>query len=193
VPCSPGTWHQAQALAAFLRERAALTRTPLQSLSASGIAAAANHARSRRRRGPSRARSPAHRQSRRTLQAGRMAEQFFLDEVVNFRSTPQVKLCAYCRNRSSSRIGTSKTIKVNVRASSGHESRLEEWCARENSGRSILPLNVVPLRMPACANARGIHLLTMFFVAEVREEARQTDYSVEARGHAPALELIVAG
>jgi len=78
----------------------------------------------------------------------------------------QVKLLRVLQEQEFEPIGSSKTIKVNVRIVAATNRDLEEL-VREGKFRADLfyRLNVVPLRMPALRErATDIHLLTMFFV-----------------------------
>jgi PAS domain S-box-containing protein len=116
----------------------------------------------------------------------------FLDEVGELPMDTQVKLLRVLQEQEFEPIGSSKTIKVNVRVVAATNRDLEEL-VREGKFRADLfyRLNVVPLRMPALRErATDIHLLTMFFVqkcakkmgkqiASVSEEAmrRLTNYS----------------
>lgn len=104
----------------------------------------------------------------------------------------QVKLLRVLQEQEFEPIGSSKTIKVNVRVVAATNRDLEEL-VREGKFRADLfyRLNVVPLRMPALRErATDIHLLTMFFVqkcakklgkqiSSVSDEAMQqlTNYS----------------
>ena len=90
----------------------------------------------------------------------------FLDEVSELPMDTQVKLLRVLQEQEFEPIGSSKTIKVNVRIVAATNRDLEEL-VREGKFRADLfyRLNVVPLRMPALRErASDIHLLTMFFV-----------------------------
>src|SRR5712691_4011132 len=90
----------------------------------------------------------------------------FLDEVGELPMDTQVKLLRVLQEQEFEPIGSSKTIKVNVRVVAATNRDLEELVS-EGKFRADLfyRLNVVPLRMPALRErASDIHLLTMFFV-----------------------------
>lgn len=90
----------------------------------------------------------------------------FLDEVGELPMDTQVKLLRVLQEQEFEPIGSSKTIKVNVRVVAATNRDLEEL-VRDGKFRADLfyRLNVVPLRMPALRErASDIHLLTMFFV-----------------------------
>ena len=90
----------------------------------------------------------------------------FLDEVGELPMDTQVKLLRVLQEQEFEPIGSSKTIKVNVRVVAATNRDLEEL-VREGKFRADLfyRLNVVLLRMPALRErASDIHLLTMFFV-----------------------------
>src|SRR5204863_1218908 len=89
----------------------------------------------------------------------------FLDEVGELPMDTQVKLLRVLQEQEFEPIGSSKTIKVNVRVVAATNRDLEEL-VREGKFRADLfyRLNVVPLRMPALRErASETHLLTMFF------------------------------
>src|SRR4029078_7087132 len=87
----------------------------------------------------------------------------FLDEVGELPLDTQVKLLRVLQEQEFEPIGTSKTIKVNVRVVAATNRDLQELMS-EGKFRADLfyRLNVVPLRMPALRErASDIHLLTM--------------------------------
>ncbi|MFO1512845.1 MAG: sigma 54-interacting transcriptional regulator [Verrucomicrobiota bacterium] len=90
----------------------------------------------------------------------------FLDEVGELPMDTQVKLLRVLQEQEFEPIGSSKTIKVDVRVVAATNRDLQEL-VREGKFRADLfyRLNVVPLRVPALRErASDIHLLTMFFV-----------------------------
>ncbi len=96
----------------------------------------------------------------------------FLDEVGELPMDTQVKLLRVLQEQEFEPIGSSKTIKVNVRVVAATNRDLEEL-VRGGKFRADLfyRLNVVPLRMPALRErATDIHLLTMFFVQKCAQK-----------------------
>jgi transcriptional regulator with GAF, ATPase, and Fis domain len=90
----------------------------------------------------------------------------FLDEVGELPMDTQVKLLRVLQEQEFEPIGSSKTIKVNVRIVAATNRDLEEW-VREGKFRSDLfyRLNVVPLRVPALRKrVSDLPLLVTFFV-----------------------------
>jgi formate hydrogenlyase transcriptional activator len=90
----------------------------------------------------------------------------FLDEVGELPMDTQVKLLRVLQEQEFEPIGSSRTIKVNVRVVAATNRDLQEL-VQEGKFRADLfyRLNVVPLRVPALRErASDIHLLTMFFV-----------------------------
>ena len=90
----------------------------------------------------------------------------FLDEVGELPTDTQVKLLRVLQEQEFEPIGSSKTIKVNVRVVAATNRDLEEL-VREGKFRADLfyRLNVVPLRVPALRERTSdIPLLVTFFV-----------------------------
>jgi PAS domain S-box-containing protein len=90
----------------------------------------------------------------------------FLDEVGELPMDTQVKLLRVLQEQEFEPIGSSKTIKVNVRVVAATNRDLEGW-VREGKFRADLfyRLNVVPLRVPPLRErCSDLRLLVAFFV-----------------------------
>src|SRR5207249_1452249 len=113
----------------------------------------------------------------------------FLDEVGELPLDTQVKLLRVLQEQDFEPIGSSKTIKVNVRIVAATNRDLEE-VVREGKFRADLfyRLSVVPLPMPALRErASDIHLRTMFSVHRCAKKLGQQVTSVsEEAMHRPS-------
>src|ERR1041385_1108933 len=108
----------------------------------------------------------------------------FLDEVGEWPMDTQVKLLRVLQEQEFEPIGSSKTIKVNVRVVAATNRDLEEQ-VREGKFRADLfyRLNVVPLRVPALRErVSDLPLLVTFFVQKCAKKIgkRITSVSEEA-------------
>jgi PAS domain S-box-containing protein len=128
----------------------------------------------------------------------------FLDEVGELPMDTQVKLLRVLQEQEFEPIGSSKTIKVNVRVVTATNRDLEEL-VREGKFRADLfyRLNVVPLRVPALRERAGdLPLLVTFFVQKlaaklgkhiksVSEEAMQQLTSYTWPGNVRELQNVI--
>jgi formate hydrogenlyase transcriptional activator len=110
----------------------------------------------------------------------------FLDEVGELPMDTQVKLLRVLQEQEFEPIGSSKTIKVNVRIVAATNRDLEEL-VREGKFRADLfyRLNVVPLRVPALRErVSDLPLLVTFFVQKCAKKLGKqiTSVSEEAMG-----------
>jgi PAS domain S-box-containing protein len=108
----------------------------------------------------------------------------FLDEVGELPMDTQVKLLRVLQEQEFEPIGSSRTVKVDVRVVAATNRDLQEL-VREGKFRADLfyRLNVVPLRVPALRErASDIHLLVMFFLQKFAAKLgrRMTQVSDEA-------------
>ena len=117
----------------------------------------------------------------------------FLDEIGSLRPELQAQLLRFLQEREVTRVGSNRTIKVDVRVVAATNSRLEEM-VREGSFREDLffRLNVIPIKLPPLRQRRGdIPLLARFFLSRFN---RKLNRKVgEIRGHGRARELSMAG
>jgi DNA-binding NtrC family response regulator len=114
----------------------------------------------------------------------------FLDEIGDMSPTLQVKLLRVLQDRTFEPVGSSKTVKVNVRVVAATNQDLEA-SIREGRFREDLfyRLNVIPIHVPPLRERReDIPLLVQHFLANV---ARERDRKVD--GISPeALECLCA-
>lgn len=105
--------------------------------------------------------------------AGRFEEAdggtLFLDEIGDMPFDLQAKLLRVLQEREVQRLGSSKTIKVNVRIIAASNIDLLEAVKQRRFREDLYyRLNVVPVRMPALRDRRGdIALLTRHFVEKI--------------------------
>ena len=105
----------------------------------------------------------------------------FLDEVGELPLDTQVKLLRVLQEQEFEPIGSSRTIKVDVRVVAATNRDLQEL-VREGKFRADLyyRLNVVPLRVPSLRErVSDIHLLTMFFVQRFAKKLGRTITQVD--------------
>jgi transcriptional regulator with GAF, ATPase, and Fis domain len=106
----------------------------------------------------------------------------FLDEVGELPVDTQVKLLRVLQEQEFEAIGSSNTIKVNVRVVAATNRDLEAW-VREGKFRADLfyRLNVVPLRVPPLRErASDLQLLVAFFVQKCAKKLGKQIISVSA-------------
>src|SRR5205085_8611807 len=104
----------------------------------------------------------------------------FLDEVGELPLDTQVKLLRVLQEQEFEPIGSSKTVKVNVRVVAATNRHLEEL-VREGKFRADLfyRLNVVPIRVPALRErVSDLPLLVTFFVQKCAQKLRKHMSSV---------------
>ncbi len=105
--------------------------------------------------------------------AGRFEEAdggtLFLDEIGDMPFDLQAKLLRVLQEREVQRLGSSKTIKVNVRIIAASNVDLLDAVKQRRFREDLYyRLNVVPIKMPALRDRQGdIALLTRHFVAKV--------------------------
>jgi DNA-binding NtrC family response regulator len=107
--------------------------------------------------------------SRRTIGKLEYADQgtVFLDEIGSLRPELQAQLLRFLQEREVTRVGSNRTIKVDVRVVAATNSRLEEM-VREGVFREDLyfRLNVIPIKLPPLRQRRGdIPVLARFFLS----------------------------
>jgi PAS domain S-box-containing protein len=106
----------------------------------------------------------------------------FLDEVGELPMDTQVKLLRVLQEQEFEAIGSSNTIKVNVRVVAATNRDLEAW-VREGKFRADLfyRLNVVPLRVPPLRERTSdLQLLVAFFVQKCAKKLGKQIMSVSA-------------
>ena len=116
-----------------------------------------------------------HREGRFTVADG---GTIFLDEIGDMSPSLQVKLLRVLQDRTFEPVGSSKTLKVNVRVVAATNQDLEV-CIREGRFREDLfyRLNVIPIHVPPLRERRDdVPLLVHHFLASVaRERERKID------------------
>ena len=111
----------------------------------------------------------AHREGRFAVANG---GTIFLDEIGDMSSSLQVKLLRVLQDRTFEPVGSSKTVKVNVRVIAATNQDLEQ-AIRERRFREDLfyRLNVIPIETPALRERReDIPLLVHHFLAVMNQE-----------------------
>ncbi len=115
---------------------------------------------------------------------------FFLDEVGNIPLSAQAKILRALQEKEIRRVGSTQTIRVDVRVVAATNVDLEK-AVQEGLFREDLfyRLNVVPIRLPALRERKeDIPLLADYFIRLHRRQRRQT----AAEGLSPeALELML--
>jgi DNA-binding NtrC family response regulator len=108
--------------------------------------------------------------TRRTIGKLEYADQgtVFLDEIGCLRPELQAQLLRFLQEREVTRVGSNRTIKVDVRVIAATNSRLEEL-VRDGSFREDLyfRLNVIPVKLPPLRQRKGdIPLLARYFLSK---------------------------
>ena len=127
----------------------------------------------------------AHREGRFAVANG---GSIFLDEIGDMSSSLQVKLLRVLQDRTFEPVGSSKTVKVNVRVIAATNQDLEQ-AIRERRFREDLfyRLNVIPIETPALRERReDIPLLVHHFLQVMNQEKGKRVEGLSP----PALELL---
>jgi DNA-binding NtrC family response regulator len=108
--------------------------------------------------------------TRRTIGKLEYADQgtVFLDEIGSLRPELQAQLLRFLQEREVTRVGSNRTIKVDVRVIAATNSRLEEM-VREGTFREDLyfRLNVIPVKLPPLRQRKGdIPVLARYFLSK---------------------------
>jgi len=99
----------------------------------------------------------------------------FLDEISNLKIELQAKLLRFLQEHEFSRVGSHRTIKVNVRMIAATNIQLKKM-VRQNHFREDLyyRLNVIPIELPPLRSRKGdIPLLTAYFIDKFNRQLKE--------------------
>lgn len=99
----------------------------------------------------------------------------FLDEISTLRLELQAKLLRVIQEREFQRLGSNRTIKVDVRIVAATNTNLEENIRKGTFRRDLFfRLNVIPIRLPPLRERRGdVRLLAEHFLKRVNLQLRR--------------------
>ncbi|MCG6892307.1 MAG: sigma-54 dependent transcriptional regulator [Desulfobacteraceae bacterium] len=106
----------------------------------------------------------------------------FLDEISSLKLEMQAKLLRFLQEREFTRVGSNRSIKVDIRMVAATNTRLEEMIADGRFRDDLyFRLNVIPIQLPPLRQRKGdIPLLANYFLERFNRRLNKNIRSIEA-------------